>query len=273
MVIYDIGDNRWCGNIQRQHKSNHIYYVADLRLSQVYQKCHDFECSNYRSKGTPIPPEINPLYNVDDTIEEFDDSVINESLIAMFDEDIDVVGKENLLQHQSKDNQCEYQNLSDYFDDGDEIVDNELLTTNLTENHPKITIPRNPVETGEHSFDIFNPDEDEIFLDKSLLLADRGNLNSNSRNNSFDLFDDLAINNNPDTCQQSAENGVIENDCTVSETPKKHLHHNFNNYDGAEPQPKKPKNEQSCNSSTSFTLSQESRLNDFFNDDFVIYGL
>ncbi|KAL9982229.1 hypothetical protein ACROYT_G004254 [Oculina patagonica] len=63
LLTYDILKNRWCENIGRAHKSNHIMIVADLRLGVYYQKCHDPDCKNidYRSPERPIPDEINPL--------------------------------------------------------------------------------------------------------------------------------------------------------------------------------------------------------------------
>lgn len=30
-MLYNIKDNRWCGNINRAHKSNGIYIIADLQ--------------------------------------------------------------------------------------------------------------------------------------------------------------------------------------------------------------------------------------------------
>jgi len=53
LLTFDILKNRWCENIGRPHKSNHIMMVADLRLGVYYQKCHDPDCQNigYRSPG------------------------------------------------------------------------------------------------------------------------------------------------------------------------------------------------------------------------------
>lgn len=70
-LTYDILKNRWCENIGRPHKSNHIMIVVDLRLGVYYQKCHDPDCKSidYRSPERPIPEEINPLSNA--KLEEF----------------------------------------------------------------------------------------------------------------------------------------------------------------------------------------------------------
>ena len=101
MMIYDLDNNRWCGNIQRQHKSNHIYYVADLRTKVIYQKCHDPNCENFKSSEIPIPIEVLPFAD-DDLIEQFDVSV-DDNLNKMFDEefspDANLLGKTDACQH------------------------------------------------------------------------------------------------------------------------------------------------------------------------------
>lgn len=38
LVIYNIGENRWCENIGREHKSNHIMIIVNLEKSVFYQK-------------------------------------------------------------------------------------------------------------------------------------------------------------------------------------------------------------------------------------------
>ncbi|CAM9415531.1 unnamed protein product, partial [Laminaria digitata] len=37
----DVANNRWCWNIGRAHKSNHVYLVTDLSRGEVCQRCHD----------------------------------------------------------------------------------------------------------------------------------------------------------------------------------------------------------------------------------------
>lgn len=86
IMIYDIGDNRWCANIQREHKSNHIYYVADLKFNIVYQKCHDPDCGRYRSPEISIPRGLNPLNKMEEPIEDFDVSY-DEELNQLFEAD------------------------------------------------------------------------------------------------------------------------------------------------------------------------------------------
>lgn len=65
VIIYDINYNRWCGNVNREHKSNKVYYVADLKVKNLYQKCHDPDCFYFRSSGIFIPDSINPMVKND----------------------------------------------------------------------------------------------------------------------------------------------------------------------------------------------------------------
>ena len=46
MVLYKIKNFNFCQNVRRNHKSNTIYYVADVSRKCVYQKCHN--CVEFR---------------------------------------------------------------------------------------------------------------------------------------------------------------------------------------------------------------------------------
>ena len=71
--IIDCFDSfRFCANINRQHKSNNIFWIADLAKKIVYQKCHDEDCANFVSTPIPIPDEVR--FQMDD---EFDDLILN----------------------------------------------------------------------------------------------------------------------------------------------------------------------------------------------------
>ncbi len=54
ILIYEIGNYRFCNNIGREHKSNGIFYVVNLKEAHYYQKCHDTECYGFRSKFSNI---------------------------------------------------------------------------------------------------------------------------------------------------------------------------------------------------------------------------
>ncbi|XP_067407752.1 DNA-directed primase/polymerase protein [Emydura macquarii macquarii] len=60
LLVYDISRYRWCKNIGRAHKSNHIMILVDLKKEVYYQKCYDPVCraKNFQSESIPLPPEI-----------------------------------------------------------------------------------------------------------------------------------------------------------------------------------------------------------------------
>lgn len=60
LMVYSMSRNRYCERIGRQHKSNHVIYVVDLRRAVFYQKCHDPDCRGYRSPLRPIPMDVIP---------------------------------------------------------------------------------------------------------------------------------------------------------------------------------------------------------------------
>ncbi|KAL2527356.1 DNA primase [Abeliophyllum distichum] len=60
LMVYSMSRNRYCERIGRQHKSNHVIYVVDLRRAVYYQKCHDPDCRGYRSPLRPIPDDVLP---------------------------------------------------------------------------------------------------------------------------------------------------------------------------------------------------------------------
>lgn len=52
MLMYNIKNFNYCENVQRDHKSNTIYYVADISRLVVYQKCH--KCSGFRGPDMEV---------------------------------------------------------------------------------------------------------------------------------------------------------------------------------------------------------------------------
>ncbi|XP_038880469.1 DNA-directed primase/polymerase protein isoform X2 [Benincasa hispida] len=60
LIVYSMSRNRYCERIGREHKSNHVMYVVDLRRAAYYQKCHDPDCRGYRSPLRPIPIDTMP---------------------------------------------------------------------------------------------------------------------------------------------------------------------------------------------------------------------
>lgn len=49
---------KFCHNIGREHKSNHIYVVCRLTTGYAVQKCFDPDCRNFESESIPIPADI-----------------------------------------------------------------------------------------------------------------------------------------------------------------------------------------------------------------------
>jgi len=85
MILYNIGGNyRYCQNIQRAHKSNHIYFIVDLIKNTLFQKCYDPECRavEFRSEDVSLPREICPPSN--HNLEErltFDQYLLSDDLL------------------------------------------------------------------------------------------------------------------------------------------------------------------------------------------------
>ncbi len=50
--------SHYCLNVERSHRSNHIFFVLDFGTGQFCQKCHDPECWGFRSPWMPLPPGV-----------------------------------------------------------------------------------------------------------------------------------------------------------------------------------------------------------------------
>ncbi|KAH9603717.1 hypothetical protein KSS87_007073 [Heliosperma pusillum] len=60
LMVYSMSRSRYCERIGREHKSNNVMYVVDLRWSLYYQKCYDPDCRGYRSPSRPILTDVIP---------------------------------------------------------------------------------------------------------------------------------------------------------------------------------------------------------------------
>ncbi|OQU89936.1 hypothetical protein SORBI_3002G297500 [Sorghum bicolor] len=69
LIIYNILRSRYCENIGREHKSNHVFYIVDFQRAAYYQKCHDPDCQGYRSPLRPVPWDVVPELMESDQIE------------------------------------------------------------------------------------------------------------------------------------------------------------------------------------------------------------
>ncbi len=63
VITFQVGGNRFCQRVQRQHKSNHIYFNVDLTTGNVTQRCHDPECSGFSFLATKLPSVLLPPPN------------------------------------------------------------------------------------------------------------------------------------------------------------------------------------------------------------------
>eukprot|EP00250_Pteridium_aquilinum_P003703 c14008_g1_i2 orf=149-2014(+) len=86
VLVYNIIGNRYCENIGRQHKSNHVMYIVDFRTAGYYQKCHDPDCRGYRSPLRPIPRHTIPA--------NFPLSLSSESCYANTETSVSYFGRE-----------------------------------------------------------------------------------------------------------------------------------------------------------------------------------
>ena len=50
--------SKFCHNINREHKSNHIYLVCNLSKGFIVQRCYDPDCRNFQSEPVKIPENI-----------------------------------------------------------------------------------------------------------------------------------------------------------------------------------------------------------------------
>ncbi|XP_005100740.2 uncharacterized protein LOC101846888 [Aplysia californica] len=90
-LIYDIAGSRWCGNVGREHRSNNVMYVVDLRRAVYYQKCYDPDCQavGYKSEEKDLPRHCLPWTFLSD--DEFSD----EEMIPDGQEEMTHVGRDN----------------------------------------------------------------------------------------------------------------------------------------------------------------------------------
>jgi hypothetical protein len=70
-ILYIIGGNRYCHNVEREHSSNNVYYIVSLDQDTYHQRCYDPECSKFRS-------ETRKLWNIHDYFDDYPDSLFLE---------------------------------------------------------------------------------------------------------------------------------------------------------------------------------------------------
>lgn len=52
---FEITDShKYCENVYRHHKANHIYFIVDPVNRTFFQNCYDPDCQGFRSRSRPI---------------------------------------------------------------------------------------------------------------------------------------------------------------------------------------------------------------------------
>jgi DNA-directed primase/polymerase protein len=57
-VLYQVNANRYCENLMREHKSNHVFFLVDFSVGCFYQKCLDPDCRSFRGSVSPLPSSV-----------------------------------------------------------------------------------------------------------------------------------------------------------------------------------------------------------------------
>ena len=55
-ILYNIGGRRYCANVGRDHRHNHVYYLCNIARMTVVQMCHS--CVGYKSDEILIPTSV-----------------------------------------------------------------------------------------------------------------------------------------------------------------------------------------------------------------------
>lgn len=93
VVVYEISGNRYCYNVGREHRSNGIMYVVNLKTGEYYQKCHDPDCRDFRSCIWHLPESVLFWKTLDDdeimavaqSVVDFDESDTDDELFVTAD--------------------------------------------------------------------------------------------------------------------------------------------------------------------------------------------
>ncbi|KAK0398086.1 hypothetical protein QR680_002422 [Steinernema hermaphroditum] len=54
-LFYQLHGSRYCFNIGREHRSNHVYWVVNIQKFNCYQKCFDPDCAGFKSYQFALP--------------------------------------------------------------------------------------------------------------------------------------------------------------------------------------------------------------------------
>jgi sulfur relay (sulfurtransferase) DsrC/TusE family protein len=62
-VYYMRSNQRYCHRIQREHQSNHVWFIIDPDIKRIFQRCYDPECEGYMTDRDSLPVN-NKLYKL-----------------------------------------------------------------------------------------------------------------------------------------------------------------------------------------------------------------
>lgn len=65
--------SKYCMNVKKTHKSNHVYYVVNMDTRELYQRCFDENCKKYEGLHHKLSPQL---------VEEFRENVPDVHFIA-----------------------------------------------------------------------------------------------------------------------------------------------------------------------------------------------
>ncbi|KAH0786293.1 DNA-directed primase/polymerase protein isoform X1 [Histomonas meleagridis] len=57
-ILMYVEGSRYCQNIKREHKSNHIYLVCSLQKGTIVQRCLDPDCRGFQSEPVQVPEHL-----------------------------------------------------------------------------------------------------------------------------------------------------------------------------------------------------------------------
>ncbi|KAK2077432.1 hypothetical protein QBZ16_004277 [Prototheca wickerhamii] len=59
LMLFNIAGCRYCARIGREHRSNGVFIVVDLRGGAWTQRCYDPDCRAFRGPFTALPPDVH----------------------------------------------------------------------------------------------------------------------------------------------------------------------------------------------------------------------
>jgi len=61
--------SKYCENVKREHKSNHVWFLIDTKTNTISQRCHDEGCAQFQGRKYRLPPR-RPMFKTESTNKE-----------------------------------------------------------------------------------------------------------------------------------------------------------------------------------------------------------